>query len=350
MWTHSQALYSLFRTPDAKRGELRDLLPCVEALFAPGVAFEKNGVKYGWLPNTLSLYTLPLAVPGMWTAAAIAVALGRSGAIEQVEREHFLNRFRYVQESLAPYKSAGSGGWHMFVNQKDPTATDVYTTSLALLALLEAQKADLPWLGSKETRDALLRESAQWLIQNYNSTVDPPGWTVNIEDSGNVTQDGLTLQIYALLLRASSEAQVALPSAMWSHIREHLSRCVSRAVSYPFVMAEFSSNTRDFDGREQVQRESINFLWQPWAVECSVWALRRAQAADAPPEQRVQLRRTLSHLVVDLGEEFTSAASVNPTFVCSETLAGLASIDPPTAFREPTSGERQTLQQRDDDR
>ena len=179
-----------------------------------------------------SLYTLPLAVPGMWTAAAIAVALGRSGAIEQSEREHFLNRFHYVQESLAPYKSAGSGGWHMFVNQKDPTATDVYTTSLALLALLEARKADLPWLGSKETRDALLRESAQWLIQNYNSTAVPPGWTGNIEDSGTVTQDGLTLQIYALLLRASSEAQVALPSAMWPHIREHLARCVGRSLEF----------------------------------------------------------------------------------------------------------------------
>ena len=337
-WTQSQALYSLFRTPDATREELRDLLPSVEVLFAPSMVFEKNGVKYGWRPNPL--YTYPLAEPGLWTAAAIAAALGRSGVIEQSEREHFLNRFHYVQESLSPYKSAGSGGWHMFVNQKDPTAADAYTTSLALLALLETQKADLPWLGSKGTRDVLLREGAQWLIQNYDSRGDPPGWTGNTEDTGNVTQDGLTLQIYALLLRASREAQVALPSAMWSHIREHLARCVGRSLNFPVATAEFYSETRDFDGREQFQREAINFLWQPWAIECSVWALRSAQAADAPPEQRVQLRRTLSHLVVALGEEFTNAASAGPTFVCSETLAGLASIDQPTAFREPASGDK----------
>ena len=63
--------------------------------------------------------------------------------------------------------------------------------------------------------------------------------------------------------------------------------------------------------------------------DCSVRWLEFAEKQQLPKEQRVQVRRALGHLVVDLGDEALKRAQRDYTFFASEDLYGLAGIKPP---------------------
>jgi hypothetical protein len=63
-------------------------------------------------------------------------------------------------------------------------------------------------------------------------------------------------------------------------------------------------------------------------IDCSERWLEFADKANLPKEQRVQVRRALGHLVVDLGDEALKRAQRDFTFFASEDLYGLAVIGP----------------------
>jgi hypothetical protein len=110
-------------------------------------------------------------------------------------RERALKNFAYTQEILKTYRPDNENGWNMFANQEDPQLHNVYTTALALLALLEARKANLTWDGSLETRDQLLLNAARWLTGRYDAESPEPGWRHAASETSENTVDGLTLQI-----------------------------------------------------------------------------------------------------------------------------------------------------------
>jgi hypothetical protein len=57
--------------------------------------------------------------------------------------------------------------------------------------------------------------------------------------------------------------------------------------------------------------------------------LEFAEREQLPKEQRVQVRRALGHLVVDLGDEALKRAQRDYTFFASEDLYGLDGIKRP---------------------
>jgi hypothetical protein len=325
-WTHSQALTGMLRTPNASPAELRALLPALDAPFAAGTPVEKNGVKYGWVSHQNDTDTL--AEPALWTAAAHAAALARPNLLTPEERARALSHFLYTQEVLRLHRPLDDGGWNMFPRQKDATEANPYTTTLALLMLLEARRANLPWDGSVERRDELLRKTAGWLVAHYDATNERPGWQAG--ESAYETFDGLTLQIYALLLRAEAEAGVQLPPAMLRQMPRHLAECAARNVDFPVGRAEFSAICTDADGRDYTGKEGVGFLWYPWAMDAAARWLRWAAAHpnDAAPEDRVRVRRALGHMTIDLSPEALKHARADWTFIPAETLYGLSDITP----------------------
>ncbi|HEX8069273.1 MAG TPA: toll/interleukin-1 receptor domain-containing protein [Pyrinomonadaceae bacterium] len=325
-WTHSQALYGMLRTPNVSQPELRALLPLLDAPFEPGTAVEREGVKYGWISHQNDTDTL--AEPALWTAAAQAAALARPGLLAPDERARALAHFVYTQEVLRLHRPLEDGGWNMFPRQKDAAEANPYTTTLALLMLLEAKRANLPWEGSTARRDELLRKTADWLIARYDATNERPGWHAG--ESAYETFDGLTLQIYALLLRAHTEAGITLPPAVMQQMPKHLAECAARDVDFPIGRAEFSQICTGADGREYTGKEGVGFLWYPWAMDAASRWLRWAEQhkAETAPEDRVRVRRALGHMVVDLGPEAVRHASADWTFIPAETLYGLSDITP----------------------
>jgi hypothetical protein len=324
-WSHSQSLFAMFRIPEATNEELRALLPYLEMPFAPGVAIERNGVKYGWTSHQGDTDTL--AEPALWTTAALAAALARPGLLDAAERERLLAHLAYTQEVLKLYRPRDNGGWNMFPQQKDPEEANPYTTTLALLTLLELRHAGLPWEGSASRRDELLERTAQWLLDDYDATTTPPGWHGTGEGAYE-TFDGLTLQIYSLLLRTQEETGFQASPVILANIPRHLTRMNERDFTFPIGRAEFSAIYIDHEKREYTGKEGVGFLWHPWAIDCAERWLRWAEQNNATPEERVRVRRALGHLIVDLGQESVRRATAEWTFIPAETLYGLTSVKP----------------------
>jgi hypothetical protein len=327
-WSHSQALFAMFQVPEATHEELRELLPYVEMPFAPGVAVERDGVKYGWISHNNDTDTL--AEPALWTTAALAVALSRPKLLDEAERARFLAHLAYTQEVLRLYRPLEHGGWNMFPRQKDATEANPYTTTLALLTLLELRRAGLPWEGSEARRDELLLQTAGWLVDQYDmSSEGMPGWHGTGEGAYEIF-DGLTLQIYSLLLRAEAETGFQIPPVILDQIPRHLAQINARDFNFPISRAEFSAISLDHNKREYTGKESVGFLWYPWAIACAENWLRRIEqeAVAVAPEDRVRVQRALGHLVVDLGEDAVKRASDEWTFIPAETLYGFSSIKP----------------------
>jgi hypothetical protein len=326
-WSHSQSLFAMFRIPEATNDELRVLLPYLEMPFAPGVPVERDSVKYGWTSHQGDTDTL--AEPALWTTAALAAALARPNLLDATERERLLAHLAYTGEVLKLYRPLDNGGWNMFPRQKIAEDASPYTTTLALLTLLELRRAGLPWEGSESRRDELLGRTAQWLADNYDATTALPGWH-GTGEGADETYDGLTLQIYSLLLRAQEETGFQVPPAILQNIPRHLARMSERDFTFPISRAEFSAICIDHEGREYTGKEGVGFLWHPWAIDGAERWLRWAEQNNAgvAPEERVRVRRALGYMVVDLGQESVKRATAEWTFIPAETLYGLTAVAP----------------------
>lgn len=333
VWSSMQALASILRVPEVDRTRLRSVaLPGLRAPFAPGYAVEGGGKKYGWEPRPPYPYTV--AVPSLWAICALSEALARPGLLDRAERDEFEKYLTYAQETLRIYRPCNDGGWNMFPNQTDEAWHDPYATALALLALLQVRTAGQPWEGSFERRDALLKATASWLIEHFDYQSNPPGWH-GIGETSNEIFDGLTLQVFAELLRAEKEADVSLSPEILREIPIHLARCNDRDINFPVASGENSALITDHKGQSHMATEAVRYLWYPWAIEGAVLWLRRAGAPASTSEQRVAVRRALGHLVVDLGPHAVKQAHNNWTFISAETLAGFSAVPPPASARDP---------------
>lgn len=328
VWSHSQALCGILKAPEVNTEKAKTYIRGLDLPFTSNLTLEKDGVKFGWQSHKGEAETI--AEPALWTAAALSSALARPDMLTDAERQRVINNLVYTQEVLKLYRPDESGGWNMFPNQKDLQQHNPYTTALALLALLEARRAGQPWEGSTERRDQLINLTAQWLINEYDADVRDrlPGWH-GVSESANQIFDGLTLQIYAELLRAEAEAGIKLPQVILENIPRHLIGTVERDLNFPVGSGEFSAAMTDHTGRDIVGKESIGFLWYPWAVDACVRWLERSEKHGGPPEERVRVRRALGHLVLDLGPDSATKASTDWTFIGAELLNNLSSIKPP---------------------
>ena len=269
------------------------------------------------------------STPLLWIAAAEGAALAVPHLIESNQRETVLRHYEYVQEILKEYHPTNSGGWNLLPSQKNPNEHHLYSTTLALLALLQAHQANLPWEGSVERRDQLIRQTAQWLVGGFDPTGDPPGWRGGIAEDTKEIYDGLTVQIFAELLQTQKALpDFSIPPAILQEIPRQLALFAWRDLSHPLTGGEFATQYTGFDGKEETGRESIKYLWYPRVIDCSVSWLEFAGKHQLPKEERVRVRRALGHLVVDLGDKVLKDAQLEYTFFASEDLYGLTAISP----------------------
>ena len=323
IWAHCQALFGIFRMPDHFEAQ-REFLPGLEAPFSPSLESNESHRHYRWID--LDGVEYDKSTPVLWVAAAQAAALGKPKLLEGAQRDLVLNHYGYVQELLKEYHPTESGGWNMLPSQKEPTKHHLYSTTLALLALLQAHEAGLPWEGSIARRDQLIEETARWLIDRFDPKGEPPGWRGTGEDTLEI-YDGLTIQIFAELLETKQALpNFVIPPVIMNEIPRQLAWFARRDLSFPVNGGEFLAQYTRFDGKEGVGRRLIKYLWYPWVIDCSVRWLEFAEKEQLPKEQRVQVRRALGHLVVDLGDEALKRAERDYTFFASEDLYGLTGL------------------------
>lgn len=324
-WVTSQAMWGAFAAVGHASSELPDFLAVLDAPFAPDLLIEANGKKFGWLVSDADF---PQADPALWTVAAIAEAVGRGDLIDVTQRQHFLSRLAYAQQAADTYRPTPDGGWNVFPQQDDPNDHTTYATSLALLALLELHHAGLDWEGDPGKIDILLRASATWLAGQFDARGDPPGW--HAESGRGPVVDGLTLPLYAELLRCEEEAGVPLPPVILAAIPGQIDRLLGRAADYPIATASYTRIFTNFDGVRVTRWQDVSFPWLPGAIDLTTRWLRRLDRTGAAPEQKLQTERVLGYLVVDLGaQSFPDIESGKaPIYFASETLHALATAVP----------------------
>lgn len=326
IWAHSQALFAIFRMPDHAEAQ-REFLPALEIPFAPSLEINEPHRRYRWID--LDGVEYDKSTPVLWIAAAQGAALARPHLLEGTQREAVMRHYEYVQEILKEYHPTNSGGWNMLPTQKDPGKHHLYSTALALLTLLQAHEANMPWEGSVARRDQLIRQTAQWLVDRFDPKGEPPGWRGISEDTLEI-YDGLTIQIFVELLQTQKALpDFTVPPTMLKEMQRQLALFARRDLTFPVNGGEFLAQYTRFDGKEGVGRRLIKYLWYPWVIDCSVRWLEYADKQQLPKEQRVQVRRALGHLVVDLGDEALKRAQRDYTFFASEDLYGLTIIAPP---------------------
>lgn len=322
-WTTSQILAALARSPEFTRVDSEILRASFNRMFSPGIfSGKENGALGGWkfIPDRL-----PQGEIALWMATALAMALNRDDLFSSTEHGQLRQDFNLVVKITEPHYPVDDGGWNMFADLQDPRRHNYYTTTLALQALLNAQESKMLWGGSPQRHNHLLVATSQWLIEGYDETHGNPGWWGAPSEQSREIQDGLTLQIYSLLLRVEAIAQIKIPGRLLENLTKHLISCIERGTNYP-VTAVGIDNFVLQGGKVRLLSEDIIFQWYPWAIECAALWLQRAERVGAAREDIVRVRRALGHLVVDLGEEYVTNLLRNALYAPAELLYCLSAL------------------------
>lgn len=314
----SQALVAVCRMREPKGWTYQQLLEAIQKPFIPkvGSEFEKR-----FLTQEESQLA-PDSCGAFWTASLLSNALTRESIVPPESRRTIEDDLRQAQEALQRYYK--DGGWTMFPGRSQTALPNSYSSVLALQALLDCKKAGQPWMGSEKSRDEILKSTADWLQKNFELNHKIPGWTGTGENKYEVF-DGLTLQIYAVLLRARAEAGHEIHPDIISSMERHLISCVERSPAFPVASGEFESTLTWFDKQTQ-RKEAYRFLWFPWALEAMDGWLRYAAIHPQPKEQVVRIRRARAHLVVNVAPTIVDTAESDWLFIAAETLYGLSSV------------------------
>lgn len=258
-----------------------------------------------------------------WIVNMLASTHGDQDLTAQSRRQEVEKHLYDTQRVLEAYHSE-NGGWWMFPGAEQTAPANSYSTALALLALLECREAGLPWLGSEETRDRYLQSTVTWLHKNFHQDAKADGWRGTGENRYEVF-DGLTLQVYATLLRARRDAGIAIPATILQAMETHLINCVNRSANFPVASGEFES-ILTLSGRKIQRKEAYRFLWYPWALIAIDEWLAMAKNVPQPQENIVRMRRARAHLVTKIGPEVVEGIKDNWLFLAAETLYGLSSV------------------------
>ena len=327
----SKALAAVLAAPESTTERLPDLFKTLALPFTASPPIERAGVGYGWRPEENSEFTS--ARPALHTARALAQALMPRNEIltDDQQREECIRWLLKTQAILKAYQPAPfDGGWNVFARQKELNDHSTSTSALALWLLLDLKKAGRPWGDDPDARDKLLQVTATWLMKTYVNSGDNPGW----RESSNVTEptyDGLTLHVYALLLRAESEARIEIRPEILARIPELLRRCAGREFSYPTSMSGQSQIAfTNFADKAMLEPNLVVFPWYPWALETAVRWGHRLERNGASRVELDEIQRMVGHWVVDFGSKAVAQARDRDTSTAATNLSGLSAVLPPS--------------------
>lgn len=334
VWSHAQSMCAVLRMPDQLEIQ-RQFVRGLQTPFAPQPEKDEHGRTLPWLKGHTTLNDPPgldyeKSLPSLWMVSALAAGVRKPGLLSEPERQLALEHMTFVQQFLQRYHPIEDGGWNMLAAQKDPARHHLYSTAMGLLALLEVHAADAPWDGSKERRDQLIRQTAGWLVDHFDPTGNPPGWRGINEDTLDIYA-GLTIQIFDELLQTQQALpDFKLPAEIADEIPRQLIEFARRDLTFPVNGGEFTVFCTDVDGHDLVGKRLIKYLWYPWVIDCAVKWLEQAEKEGRPKEERVQVRRALGHMVVDLGDDaLKRARQQNYSFFAAEDLYGLTGVATP---------------------
>jgi class 3 adenylate cyclase len=325
-WTQMQTAAALFAIPETEQEHVERTVNVVNGLFEPDNGCEPFIPGFGW-----PYYSdgEPSAEAAAWGLSAITLALRNPARLSPDQRRRLLDRLDQIEGALDNCRSKDvttgkyNGGWNIFANQDAPSESNIYITGIVCQGLIEMHRASAPWHRDSNMPDLLLRASTDWIIRRF----DGRGWTTPGRQAEEFN-DGLTLQIFSVLLDAEADGVLTLPDALRAQIPALLSDCESRRLDHQIDVAFFTESFHNHLNKAVIHPlRTVRMQWHPWAIRCAVLWIKRCQRLGAPPEELIRTRRVLANLVVTLGDAAVNEAKTGFGYVVAETLFGLGSVD-----------------------
>ena len=145
-WDIGQAVAAAFRDRDTPARDLEALPRLFDLLFLSPGANKPDGSKL--MTQSDDVGNLGRAEPVLWAIIALSTAITRPDVLSSAEIVRLKEYLRIAQRTADAYHSLGDGGWNTSAHQLDPARHFVYTTAMALHALLEVRAAKLGWSDS----------------------------------------------------------------------------------------------------------------------------------------------------------------------------------------------------------
>ena len=156
-----------------------------------------------------------------------------------------------------------TGQWAFVTRPLGEREGNVYTTTLAYQGLIELTRANLSWRGSIARREELFRATQTALLGLFHGR----GW-VAPGITYTAHNEGLSLQIFNLLLRAERLGLVVLPEQLVAQIPGYLADCAARPFDHPIQIAAFNVHGLGYKDEEITGHRVVRMLWHPWAIAC----------------------------------------------------------------------------------
>ncbi len=321
VWDVGQAVSAVYRDPDVSRRDLDLMTPLLDQIFRDDMVLIVNGRPAGWLDSP----TLPRAESPIWTTLALSEVLGRaSHELSATTRNKLAGYLDAAQAIADSYHPLRDGGWNIAKEEKAENHY-VYTTALALHALLELNSKGVCWHGDCARLREMIHAAFDWLINAFVADEGVTGWRRQIDDDKPPDLD-LNLYAYGAIGRAAADLSYPIPAKIEKAALEQLIGLAKR--SYYPSQEDIEHWTRyvDDQGKRQLVNQPTRLFWYPWALEALVQWLRYADRAQLRPESIQGMQRSLSHLVVDLSDAMLGDVSRAPIFVKAEALYGLCAV------------------------
>jgi len=307
-WGLGQMVSAIAAAPEATAADLAQAKDRIDFIFNAGRPTEAHGVAYGWLWYKLGN---PQAEAALWPIIALSVLLARPGAVSPGERSRFADHLHYAQRAASLYYTAG-GGWDHLPNQQPPEPYALYTTLVALEAMLAVHKAGEPWPDNagRDRLPEMIRATSAYLIRTYDNREEwhnQHGWHGTQEGEDITPHASLTLLAYSLLLTAGrAEPQlVQLPSYILSDIASRVINLASPEIgAYATDEDHLRTEFITPDGKKAPGYYDWAIPRVAYAIACATAWMNHLRGTHAQNADVVAVRRVLSQLV-DQAEQVT---------------------------------------------
>jgi TIR domain-containing protein len=315
VWGVAQEIAAIYRDPGSAKNEREALLPLLDQMFQDDFFQVVSGKRVGWRDTI----TIQRAETPIWAIMALTQVIHRARD-DPESKAKFLRYLDAAQEIADQYRPLSDGGWNI-AREDRPDNHQIYTTTLALHALLELRASDLCWHANCTELNNMIRASVAWLADAFvDRGVMAGGWRSATDDMP--PNRDLSIFVFGALGRASVDLKIELPSAIEQEAIKQLIELEDH--TYLPSQQEIAYSVQFAD--EQGWRSSIvttRVFWYPWAIEALPRWLQYAHQHRSPPEITTALNRSLTHILRSTSDAMLDDMTHSLMFVRAETLYGI---------------------------
>jgi hypothetical protein len=320
VWEYGQIATALARNPAASGEDIalaaRELTGALD--IKPPI--QVDGKWQGWTePDDVIR-----AESSIWMLMGLSAVIPRAAGLPPDIRDRLVRLLGIAQAAAELCVPLDDGGWNDVPGAHNRSDHNLYSTALALHALLDLKEAGLCWQGDCARRDRMIDHSAGWLVKRFIDENGLRGWRFDTDDdqSPNATLSEIVL---GALGRAVLISGFAIPPAIRTFAYDDITALADR----PYLpSSSFFTKFVIFDDWHGTMRQAsfpARLFWLPWSFDAATVWRKLAEHGDASPEIRVGLARALGHMAVTLADPARHEMRFERTrpFVIAETMNGL---------------------------